>query len=325
MGFLPSYPQKKLKELIENAVKKREPLFRFSNALRLVNSSGDSLPGVTVDQYHKHFLVQFFLPSSFLYKDFLTIFLKERFNPEYLICKERISPDGRSLDSSKVDIVVNDRGSQTAICEHGLKFKVDLNDTIQTGLFLDMRANRLLIGRLAKGKDVLNCFSYTCSFGVYARSFKASRVINVDISQKALNKGRENYKINGLEEEGREFTQADCLVFLRRASKSGKKYDIIILDPPSFARYKGKIFHVNKNLAELINLALTLLKSKGFLLVSTNFSELTPPKLNVCIKTSLQKASRKLIKEEFLGQDKDFPGSGTMKESFLSAWLLQIA
>jgi 23S rRNA (cytosine1962-C5)-methyltransferase len=182
-------------------------------------------------------------------------------------------------------------------------------------LFLDMRQNRWMAGQAAKGKKVLNCFAYTCSFGVHARVGGAREVINTDISRKILERGKNNYQLNDLSAAAGEFIKADSSFFLQRAFKKRNYFDVIILDPPSFSRYEGTVFQVKRDLPGLMALATAVLNPAGYLLVTTNYSEMSHADLERMLFGGLN--GRRVAHIQRVGQDEDFRGSNSFKESFL--------
>ena len=204
----------------------------------------------------------------------------------------------------------------TIIEEHGTQFAVNLNDGLNCGLFLDMRKNRWLLREACRDRKVLNCFAYTCSFGVHARTGGAREVINTDISRKILERGRANYEINALSTANGEFIKADSVAFLQRAFKKGNTFDVIILDPPSFARHEGRVFQVKKDLPKLIALAVAVLNPGGNLLVTTNYSEISHADLERILARGLN--GRRVTRIQRIGQDEDFRGTNSFKESYLA-------
>jgi len=279
-----------------------------SNALRLINGLGDGLDGLLIDRYHRHVQVQL-----------LSLHWQEKINEivriltlampiDYLIVKTR---QGLEI---KQEVLIGSQ-AQTIVEENGINFEVNLNDGLNCGLFLDMRRNRWLISQACRGKKVLNCFAYTCSFGVYARHAGAREVINTDISRKILEKGKNNFKINSLPLIDGEFIKADSVSFLQRAFKKRNTFDVIILDPPSFARHEGKVFQVKRDLPKLIALAVAVLNPAGFLLVTTNYSEISHADLERILSKGLN--GRHVAQIQRVGQDEDFLGSNSFKESFL--------
>jgi len=310
--------------LIENACQKREPLRRVTDALRLVNSNGDQIPGLVVEQYARHWVIHLFRAFSEEAIQSVADYLILRFDPDYLIVKFRFSESGKANTPESVRVMVDKKGSMTTVTEYGVAFEVDLNDTQNSGLFLDMRKTRNLISTLCRDQEVLNCFAYTCSFGVHARVGSAKRVVNLDVSAKILDKGRRNDALNGFSPLEGEFVLTDTLRYLKGAAKRDNRFDVIILDPPTFSRYQGKVFTIVKALPDLIYFSLKILKPGGYLLVSTNCTELTPDRLEAVISSGMELAARTVVSMVRLGQDEDFIGSGTMKESFLSCVLVKL-
>jgi len=301
----------------------RASLSLNTNAMRLVNSQGDGLAGLIIDRFNKHFVVNilepFWIPHQILVQDSLF----KNFEVEYLVFKDRTVSATRSASDIGIKAAIDRNGSATVVEENGLKFHVDLNDHLNQGLFMDMRKNRRLLASFAKDKEVLNCFAYTCSFGVYCRQFGATRVVNVDISAKYLTKGEENYKLNNLPTGRSEFTRDHAVHYVERAAKRNNLFDIIILDPPSFSRYSGTVFSAKKDLPQLIETAMNALKESGIIFVSTNLSTISRPQLEEWSYVATKKSKRRVVEIDRLSQDIDFRGSGLMKESFLSALLLK--
>ena len=304
------------------AVGKRASLRKTTDAMRLVNGAGDALPGLVLEKYNAHFCAHVLETAWLKRADWLRDFLSDHFPCEYFILKDRSACAASTPDAFKIYAIVDRAGSRTIVREQGVQFHVDLNDTLNTGLFLDMRANRRLVAGLAKGKRLLNTFAYTCSFGVHARASGAAAVVNVDISKKVLERGRANDTLNGLTPASGEFVRADALRYCERLAKRGERFDVIVVAPPSFARHEGKTFQVKKDMPRLVEAALRVLGPGGYLFVSTNCSALTYADLAKYVKIAVVSRGLKVKGMRALGQDKDFPGSGTSKESHLAAALV---
>ena len=307
--------------LIELAIAKRKPLRKITNALRLVNGIGDDLPGLVIEQYDGHCVVHLFQKQWIAQTQALSEFIKVRLDARYLIIKLRL--DSKAVYAEKINagIWIEEVSSQAVVRENALDFAVDLNDGLNSGLFLDMRRNRKLIAGLLKGVKVLNCFSYTCSFGVYARAAGASSVVNVDISRKSLERGRKNYALNGLHCDDDEFVRADALGYMSRAVKKNNRFGCVILDPPSFARNDTKTFNVKKDMPALISSAMNILDPGGIFLAATNFSGLFHGDLESMVRAA---GKDKIRSVKPLGQDVDFRGTGCMPESYLAAVLVKM-
>lgn len=161
-------------------------------------------------------------------------------------------------------------GVRKVVVENGLKFYVNLDDYLDTGLFLDHRPTRVLARELSSGKDVLNLFAYTGSFSVYAAAGGARSVHTVDLSNTYLDWARDNFRLNGFEPERYRFTAADVMAFLPTLPSSS--HDLIVCDPPTFSNSKKMrgVFDVQRDHPALINQCLRILRSDGLLLFSTN-------------------------------------------------------
>jgi len=178
---------------------------------------------------------------------------------------------------------------QTIATENHLKFGIDFGGGYSVGLFVDQRENRRFV-RQSKPNRFLNCFAYTCSFSVAAASVSA-QTLNVDLSKKSLGRGRQNFALNELSTEGHRFIADDVRSVLRRLARRGEKFDMIILDPPTFSRPKGgKAFHVERDLEELIGSALEIAERSACILLSTNCETLDAQALErmarYCLKLS---------------------------------------
>ena len=312
---------KKTVGLIEAAIDRRKPLRKITNALRLVNGIGDGLPGLVLEQYGSHCVIHLFDKRWVARRETLAGFVQERLGARYLIIKERLDPKALKPEQINASVWVKQEPSRTVVAENMLHFGVDLNDGLNSGLFLDMRRNRKIVAGLTNGAKVLNCFAYTCSFGVYARAAGASGVVNVDISRKSLERGRENYALNRLSCARDEFVRGDALAYMKRALKKENRFGCVILDPPSFARHEGKIFSVKKDLPALIEAAMNILEPGGVLLAATNFSGLSHQALEDMVSA---RGRGKIGSVKRLGQDTDFRASGLMPESYLAALLVKV-
>src|SRR5205809_1657747 len=162
---------------------------------------------------------------------------------------------------------------QTIATERRLKFGVDFGAGFSVGLFPDQRENRSYVRRMAPQR-LLNCFGYTCSFSVSA-AYVGATTLNIDLSKKSLARGRENFALNNLATMGHRFIADDVMTVLPRLARQGEKFDVIILDPPTFSRVSGgKTFHVENDFEKLLVDSLELTERNSHLLVSTNCSTL---------------------------------------------------
>jgi 23S rRNA (cytosine1962-C5)-methyltransferase len=180
---------------------------------------------------------------------------------------------------------------QTIAIERRLKFGIDFGAGFSVGLFPDQRENRSYVRHIAP-KRLLNCFAYTCSFSVSA-AYVGATTLNIDLSKKSLARGSENFALNSLPTMGHCFIADDVMEVLPRLARKGEKFDVIILDPPTFSRSPGgKTFHVENDFEKLFVDALELTERDSHVLLSTNCSTLREHALEVMARYGLKAARR---------------------------------
>ena len=319
-----------LKNKLAIAFDKRASLFEVTDALRIVNGAADGFPGLTIDKFGDRYQMQFFGPELLTSKTEIVEAVAALFNPVCVVTKERLSSSGKSLENAPMDVVIGKREDAVGTVREGYAhFHVDLLDTINPGLFLDMRHVRLEVEerfRAMSGESLrfLNLFSYTCSFSVHARLGGAAVATNADISGKILDKGRENYALNGLDLRPGEFFRGNAIEYVHWAQKKGLRFDGIVLDPPSFARFKGFNFNVREHLMPLVADCATLLNPGGFFMVSSNYSEFNLSAFARDVLAAVSSVHPKAKTSWKKSQDVDFVGSGSTKDSCLVATLVEV-
>jgi 23S rRNA (cytosine1962-C5)-methyltransferase len=180
---------------------------------------------------------------------------------------------------------------QTMVTERHLKFGIDFGAGFSVGLFPDQRENRSFVRHIAP-KRLLNCFAYTCSFSVGA-AYVGATTLNIDLSKRSLARGRENFVLNSLTTMGHRFVADDVMAVLPRLVRKGEKFDVIIVDPPTFSRSPGgKTFHVENDFEKLLVNVLELTERNSHVLVSTNCSTLREHALEVMARYGLKAARR---------------------------------
>ena len=322
-------------DIFQTAASKREPLKQVTDAYRVFNGVGDGLAGVTLDRFGDRYQLQFFSEQSLGNYEQIISVTKELFNPQFLVAKFRTDPAGRALEHPRMDVVVGTpEQAEGIVCEGNAKFHVDLLDTVNPGLFLDMRDVRLEVeerfrtmsqnGTAQDGLRFLNLFSYTCSFSVHARLGGAAIATNADISGKILDKGRENYALNNLDLRPGEFFKGNAIEYVEWATKKGLRFDGIVLDPPSFARFKGTNFNVREHLMPLAAKCAGLLNPGGFLMVSSNYSGFMLGRFSADVLDAVRNVHPRARTAWNRSQGEDFPGAGLSKESSLVATLVEV-
>jgi 23S rRNA (cytosine1962-C5)-methyltransferase len=236
-----------------------------SDAMRLVHGESDGLPGVIADRYGETAVVQLLSAGAERWRDEISDALCAV--PGIRRVWERSDADVRELEGLKARAGLL-RGSPLAaplfVHEHGLRFKVEIDAGHKTGFYLDQRDNRLMLRKLAPGKDVLDCFSYTGGFAVNALHGGARSVLAIDSSALAIDLARFNAGLNGLPEA--EWLNADVFQSLRRLRDQGRDFDLIVLDPPKFAPTAAHAERASRAYKDVNLLAFKMLRPGGFLM-----------------------------------------------------------
>ncbi len=264
----------RLRQALADAGCLREPLLGLGDTFRIANDLGDALPGVCVDRYGDFAVLSLSSEEASERRQELADLLLE-LGARGVYLKQRARADLRREAHAELAPKEPIAGSAAAtpliVQEGSAKFGVTLDEGLSCGLFLDQRDNRARIATFCGGRKVLNLFSYTCSFSVYAALASAERVTSVDLSGHALARGRENFTLNGLDPDAHAFVQTDALEWLSRAAKRGERFGVVILDPPSFSTSgKGKTFRVADGYQGALERVLAVLEPDGRVLAVTN-------------------------------------------------------
>lgn len=237
VSFDTTPPLESIANAMSQAIKYRNQLFvgQSTDAYRLINGEGDSLPGLIVDHYAGRLVLQIGTLGMEMLKPFIVKWLKDNLQPISIYEKSMLSTRKEEGLSDAIGVLDGDPPGIVQIVENGLKFNVNIVSGQKTGFFLDQREMRQLIKSHARGKRVLNCFAYTGGFSAYALAGEARQVTSVEISPVAIKQARENVALNGFVDEKATFIQADVFQFLRQDTLD---YDLVILDPPAFAKKK---------------------------------------------------------------------------------------
>ncbi|MGL5118957.1 MAG: 23S rRNA (cytosine(1962)-C(5))-methyltransferase RlmI [Plesiomonas shigelloides] len=246
-----------------NVVAARDDLTGY----RLIAGESDGLPGITIDRYD-NFLVLQLLSSG---AEFQRLNLMNALRECYPECNiyERSDVAVRKKEGLKqvTGLLHGEEPPKLLpIRENGVQILVDIKEGHKTGFYLDQRESRLAASRYVNGKKVLNCFCYTGAFGLFALKGNCKQVVNVDVSQPALDIARQNAELNGFDMSRAEFVRADVFKLLREYREQGEKFDVIIMDPPKFIENKGQLAGGCRGYKDINMLAMQLLNPGGTLL-----------------------------------------------------------
>jgi len=236
-----------------------------SNGMRLIHAESDGLPGLIVDQYGDVLVMQIGSAGTERWRDTIAGILQELCNPVCIY--ERSDSDSRTLEGLELrnGVLRGALPDTVEVIENDLRFKVDVAAGQKTGFYLDQRDNRTLTETLAHGKDVLNCFCYTGGFSLYALRGGAKSVLSIDASADALRVAAENVTRNELDAARAEWLEADVFVALRTLRDQGRKFDLIILDPPKFAPTAAFAEKAARGYKDINLLGFKLLRTGGLL------------------------------------------------------------
>ena len=265
INFDSADPVASIKLNIKRAIKYRNELFRdgTTNAYRLINGEGDNLSGLVVDKYNKVLVIQIVSTGMSKLLDEIVGVLTNELDVECIYEKSTLGARKKEGLESIERVLFGKLPDTVEILEHGVKFIVDIKNSQKTGLFLDQREMRKLVGEYAKDRKVLNCFSYTGGFSLYAALNGAKKVVSVDIAQDAVNLSKDNFVANNLPTDNHEFLAVDAFDYLHNQPLD---FDFIILDPPAFAKKREDIPNARRGYLAINKTALKKMPSNSFLL-----------------------------------------------------------
>jgi 23S rRNA (cytosine1962-C5)-methyltransferase len=303
-----------LKQRLENAfhLRRSHADLGETNAYRLVNAEGDGLPGLTVDRYGDYLLLQVYCAGWQVHLKLVAGLLQEMLSPAGIYEKVRprstrdleASSDTKNYGRLLTGIAAPER---LQVRENGLSFLVSLENGLNTGLFLDQRRNRLDLMNRAVGKRVLNLFAYTGAFSVTAAAAGAQLVTSVDASAGYTELARENFGVNHINHKRHEFIVGDCLAVLGGLSEQKKRYDIILMDPPSFSTTSKSRFSTRGGTSELVAASLPLLTDGGLMIASSNHQKVDVVEYLKELRRGALKTGSDLRVVALFGQPEDFP------------------
>ena len=308
VGWILAYQPMKLDQaylvgLLELAKDKRAAYAQDqqTTAYRLFNQEGDGFGGLTIDLYGEFAVFSWY--NRFVY-NLRSLFVAafEQVYPEVLGGYEKIRFQGLGYQSAH--LFGQEAPASFPILENGVRYQVFLNDGLMTGIFLDQHEVRgSLVDGLAAGKSLLNMFSYTAAFSVAASMGGALETTSVDLAKRSRELSEAHVTQNGLDLENHRFVVMDVFDYFKYAKRHQLRYDVIVLDPPSFARNKKRTFSVAKDYHKLVAEALEILNPQGLLITSTNAANVSRQKFKEQVEKGLAGVKHDYLAEYGLPAD----------------------
>ena len=289
--------------LFRQAKEKRSAYYQddLTTAFRLFNQEGDGFGGLTVDLYGDYVVFSWY--NSYVYQ--IRKIILEAFRqifPEVLGTYEKIRFKG--LDYESAHVYGQEAPEFFTVLENGVLYQVFMNDGLMTGIFLDQHEVRgSLVDGLAMGKSLLNMFSYTAAFSVAAAMGGASQTTSVDLAKRSRELSQAHFQANGISTDDHRFIVMDVFEYFKYAKRKGLTYDVIVLDPPSFARNKKQTFSVAKDYHKLISQSLEILNPRGIIIASTNAANVSRQKFTEQIDKGFAGRSYQILNKYGLPAD----------------------
>ena len=289
--------------LFRKAKEKRSAYYQddLTTAFRLFNQEGDGFGGLTVDLYGDYAVCSWY--NSYVYQ--IRKVISEAFRqvfPEVLGAYEKIRFKG--LDYESAHVYGQEAPDFFTVLENGVLYQVFMNDGLMTGIFLDQHEVRgSLVDGLAMGKSLLNMFSYTAAFSVAAAMGGASQTTSVDLAKRSRELSQAHFQANGISTDDHRFIVMDVFEYFKYAKRKGLTYDVIVLDPPSFARNKKQTFSVAKDYHKLISQSLEILNPGGIIIASTNAANVSRQKFTEQIDKGFAGRSYQILNKYGLPAD----------------------
>ncbi|MBL7995651.1 class I SAM-dependent rRNA methyltransferase [bacterium] len=305
------------------AYNKRQFDYPDSKSFRLVFGESDGLPGLVVDKYEDYLVVQSTAFGIEKHLDVIYEALKKLFNPKAIVA--RLDTQVRQLEHLEIkkEVVFGQLPPMVKVNIEGLTYKLDLLNGQKTGFFLDQKENHTSTSKYVKGKNVLDCFCYVGGWSLNAARFGANQVIGLDKSEQAITQCRDNAELNHI--PNCTFKQADVFDEFKNINEQKEKFDVIILDPPAFAKSRAHIKDAIKGYREINRRAAKALTDGGILYTCSCSHVIDPETFRNVVFQGLYGAGKNAILLENRTQAKDHPVLLSMRETeYLKCMVLQV-
>ncbi|WP_110112704.1 class I SAM-dependent rRNA methyltransferase [Bacillus sp. CGMCC 1.16541] len=320
-----SFNQAFFKQKLAAAIQARSSFYQSTDttAFRVFNGEGDGIGGFTLEYFDGYYLFNWYSKGIYTFQPLIIEALKELVEFKGIYEKKRFHTGGQYIEDD--EFVAGERGEFPLIVkENDVNFAVYFNEGAMVGVFLDQRnVRQTILEKYSKGRTVLNTFSYTGAFSVFAALGGAAKTTSVDLANRSLNKTIEQFSMNEIDYEAQDIIVEDVFKYFKYAVKKELTFDTVILDPPSFARSKKFTFSASKGYKNLLKEAIAITENGGTIVASTNCSSFGMKKFKGFIKDAFKemKMNYQLLEEFSLPSDfktiKEFKEGDYLKVVFI--------
>ncbi len=311
---------------IKSALEYRKDYYsdESTTAFRVFNGEGDGIGGLTIDYFDGFYLLTWYSLGIYKFKSNILEALKNSVEYKGIYQKKRFDSKGQYLGDENDFICGDVAQAPILVKENGINFAIYLDDGAMVGLFLDQKDVRKTIrDKYAKGKSILNTFSYTGAFSVAAALGGSTKTTSVDLAKRSLKKTSQQFEVNNIDSNCQDIIVEDVFNYFKYALKKKLLFDLVVLDPPSFARSKKRTFSASKDYVNLLKEAIQITKKGGIIVASTNAANFSMMTFSDFIAKAFKELNGKYeIKERFsLPKDfrvlKKFPEGNYLKVVFI--------
>ena len=307
---------KKIKESIEYRKSFYEEAEQnITTAFRVVNGEGDGLGGVTIDYFNGYYMITWYSLGIYALKDMIIEALQNSVEYKGIYEKKRFDTKGQYVENESDFVSGKESPNPLIVRENNVNFAVYLDDGAMTGIFLDQKEVRKTIrDKYSNGKTMLNAFSYTGAFSIYSALGGSVKTTSVDLAKRSLPKTSEQFIVNDIDPKSQEIIVDDVFNYFKYAVKKQYKFDMVVLDPPSFARSKKITFSVSKDYVKLLKEAIQITNKNGVIVASTNSANFGMMKFRQFIEQAFKELNGRFKVLETYSLPKDFKVCNEFKE-----------
>ena len=303
---------------IQQAINYRKNYFEddTTTAFRIFNGEGDGAGGLTIDYFDSYYMITWYSLGIYTFKDMIVEALKNSVEYNAIYQKKRFDSKGQYLDDESDFIIGEKPNFPIIIKENNINYAINLDDGPMTGIFLDQKDVRKTIrDKYSKNKTVLNTFSYTGAFSVAAAIGGAKQTTSVDLAKRSLAKTSEQFSVNNIDPKSQNIIVEDVFNYFKYAVKKKLLFDMVIVDPPSFARSKKVTFSVSKDYVKLLKEIIQITKKGGKIVASTNYANLNMKRFRDFIDKAFKESNCRYRIEEVFSLPSDFKTSKEFNQS----------